>query len=77
LKTNRRFSKPITIRDRAAIATVRDALAFLEALRSEQVTAPIYYARVVLNEALQSGRPKDVEKARLEFERALRAGGWR
>ena len=76
MKTNRRFSKPVTLHDHAAIATVLDALAFLETLRSEQVTAPIYYARVLLNEALQTGRPKDVERARLEFQRALRAGGW-
>jgi hypothetical protein len=72
---NRRFSKPIATRDGPVITTLVDALKFLETLPGEEVTAPIYYARVVVDEALRTGRAKDVESARLELERALRAGG--
>jgi hypothetical protein len=72
---NRRFSKPIAMREGPVIATLLDALNFFETLPGEEITAPIYYARVVVSEALRSGRAKDVEIARLELERALRAGG--
>ena len=72
---NRRFSKPIAIREGPVIPTLLDALNFLETLPGEDITAPIYYARVVLNEALRSGKARDVETARLELERALRAAG--
>jgi len=73
--SNRRFSKPIAIRGGTFIKTLLEALDFLDALPSDDVTAPIYYARVVVHEALRSGRSRDVESARLELERALRAGG--
>jgi hypothetical protein len=72
---NRRFSKPIAMREGPAIRTLVDALHFLDTLPAEDVTAPIYYARTVVDEALRSGRSRDVENARLELERALRAGG--
>ncbi len=73
---NRRFSKPIAVAQGRVIATLADALIFFQTLRADEITAPMYYARVVVNEALRSGRSKDVENARAELERALRAGGW-
>jgi hypothetical protein len=75
MAANRRFSKPIAPRDGPVITTLVDALNYLQTLPQDEVTAPIYYARVVVDEALRSGRAKDAENARLELERALRAGG--
>lgn len=72
---NRHFSKPIAVREGTAIRTLVDALIFLDALPADAVTAPIFYARTVVDKALQSGRARDVESARSELERALRADG--
>jgi hypothetical protein len=74
--SNRWFSKPIITRDGTKLATVDDALEFLEALPADQVTATIYYAHVLLKEAREKGRPSNVEKARSELVRVFRDLGW-
>jgi hypothetical protein len=37
---------------------------------------PKYYAAALVNDAVESGRAADTEKARLELIRALRGKGW-
>jgi hypothetical protein len=49
---------------------------FLNRLPPERVTAPLYYAAALVNDAVESGRAGDAEKARLELIRALRGKGW-
>lgn len=75
-KSNRWFSKPIFTRDGTKLATVDEALRFLEALPSDQVTAAIYYAHVLLDEAREKRRHTHVEKARSELIRVFRDLGW-
>jgi hypothetical protein len=68
-----RFSKPIVLRDRAPLATLEEARAFLATLSPAQKTPTVYYARVMLGHALRTGKARDIEKARLELLRAFRA----
>ena len=68
-----RFSKPIVLRDRPPLATLDEARAYLATLTSAQITPALYYARVMLGHALRTGKARDVENARLELMRALRA----
>ena len=68
-----RFSKPIVLRDRAPLATLDEARAFLATLSPAQITPAVYYARVMLGHALRTGKARDIEKARLELIRAFRA----
>ena len=68
-----RFSKPIVLRDRPPLATLDDARAYLATLTSAQITPALYYARVMLGHALRTGKARDIENARLELIRALRA----
>lgn len=49
---------------------------FLNRLPPEQVTAPLYYAAALVNDAVNSGRAADAERARGELIRALRGAGW-
>ena len=48
---------------------------FLNGLPRERVTAPLYYAAALVNDAIESGRAADAENARLELIRALRSEG--
>jgi hypothetical protein len=68
-----RFSKPIVLRDRPPLATLDEARAYLATLTSAQITPALYYARVMLGHALRTGKARDIENARLELIRALRA----
>ena len=70
------FSKPIVLRDRARLATTDHAQMFLTKLAPEQITQPIFYARVLLGKARRSGKVNDVEVARAELVRAFRKAGW-
>ena len=73
---NRLFSKPIALRDGAHLVSLADAAKFLKELRPVQVTAPLYYASALLNEAIEEGRAGKVERARSELIRAFRGEGW-
>jgi hypothetical protein len=75
-KTSRWFSKPIFTTEGAKLATVDEALSFLEALPRDRVTAAIWYAHVLLEEAREKRRPAQVEKARAELVRVFRDLGW-
>jgi hypothetical protein len=68
-----RFSKPIVLRDRAPLATLDEARAFLATLSPAQITPTVYYARVMVGNALRTGKARDIEKARSELIRAFRA----
>jgi hypothetical protein len=68
-----RFSKPIVLRDSAPLATLDDARAFLASLSPAQVTPAFCYARVTLGVALRTGKSRDIEKARSELMKAVRA----
>jgi hypothetical protein len=68
-----RFSKPIVLRDSPPLVTLEDARAFLVGLSSAQITPAFYYARVTLGVALRTGKSRDVEKARSELMKAVRA----
>jgi hypothetical protein len=68
-----RFSKPIVLRDRAPLATLDEARAFLATLSPAQITPTVYYARVMLGHALRTGKARDIERARLELIKAFRA----
>ena len=68
-----RFSKPIVLRDRPPLTTLDEARTYLATLSSKQITPALYYARVVLRHALRTGKTRDIENARLEIMRALRA----
>ena len=68
-----RFSKPIVLRDSAPLATLDEARAYLATLTPAQITPALYYARVMLGHAMRTGKARDIEKARLELIRALRA----
>jgi hypothetical protein len=72
-RTPRRFAKPIVLADGTSLASPADAMKFLNRLPPERVTAPLYYAAALVNDALESGRAADAEKARLELIRALRS----
>jgi hypothetical protein len=71
-KTHRRFAKPVVMADGTRLASPAEAMHFLNRL----VTAPLYYAAALVDDAVASGRAADAEKARLELIRALRGGGW-
>ena len=73
---SRRFVKPIVLADGSSLASPAEAMNFLKRLPSEQVTAPLYYAAALVNDAVNSGRASDAEKARAELIRALRGSGW-
>jgi hypothetical protein len=75
-KQSRRFAKPVIMANGTRLASPADALKFLSGLPAERVTAPLYYAAALVNDVVESGRAKDVEKARLELIRALRGQGW-
>jgi hypothetical protein len=68
-----RFSKTIVLRDSAPLATLDEARAYLATLTPAQITPALYYARVMLGHAMRTGKARDIEKARLELIRALRA----
>jgi hypothetical protein len=73
---SRRFAKPVVMADGTRLASPAAAMRFLNALPRERVTAPLYYAAALVNDAVESGRAADAEKARLELIRALRGTGW-
>ena len=75
-KTSRRFATPVVMADGTRLASPTEAMNFLSRLPAERVTAPLYYAAALVNDAVASGRAADAEKARLELIRALRGGGW-
>jgi hypothetical protein len=75
LKNNRRFAKPVVMADGKRLESLADAMKFLNGLPRERVTAPLYYAAALVNDAIESGRAADAEKARLELIRALRSEG--
>lgn len=68
-----RFSKPIVLRNGPPLVTLDDARAFLATLSRAQITPAHYYARVMLGHALRTGKSRDVEKARSELMKAVRA----
>jgi hypothetical protein len=68
-----RFSKPIVLRDSPPLVTLDDARAFLVSLSPKQVTSAFYYARVTLGVALRTCKSRDIEKARSELMKAVRA----
>ena len=70
------FSKPIVLRDGIRLATTDYAQIFLTKLAPEQITQPIFYARVMLGKARRTGKVNDVKAARAELVRALRGTGW-
>jgi hypothetical protein len=76
VKSNRRFAKPVVMADGTRLESLAGAMKFLNGLPREGVTAPLYYAAALVNDALESGRAADTEKARLELIRALRGEGW-
>jgi hypothetical protein len=76
LKPNRRFAKPVVMADGTRLESPAEAMKFLNGLARERVTAPLYYAAALVNDAIESGRAADAEKARLELIRALRGKGW-
>jgi hypothetical protein len=75
-KPTRRFTKPVVMADGTRLASPAEAMRFLSRLPAERVSAPLYYAAAVVNDAVESGRAADAEKARLELIRALRGKGW-
>jgi hypothetical protein len=75
LKNNRRFAKPVVMADGTRLESLADAMKFLNGLPRERVTAPLYYAAALVNDAIESGRAADTEKARLELIRAIRSEG--
>jgi len=75
-RRNRPFSKPIVLRDGKTLASLAEAAAFLNTLRREEITAPLYYAGALLSKAIEGARAGDAEMARLELIRAFRAEGW-
>jgi hypothetical protein len=74
--TSRRFTKPVVMADGTRLTSPAEAMKFLSRLPPERVTAPLYYAAALVNDAVESGRAGDAEKARLELIRALRGKGW-
>jgi hypothetical protein len=74
--TSRRFAKPVVMADGTRLTSPAEAMKFLNRLAPERVTAPLYYAAALVNDAVESGRAGDAEKARLELIRALRGKGW-
>ena len=74
--TSRRFTKPVIMTDGTRLTSPAEAMKFLSRLPPERVTAPLYYAAALVNDAVESGRAGDAEKARLELIRALRGKGW-
>ena len=58
------FSTPITASDGTKLVTVADALDLLAGLPRDHITAPIYYAHVLLNDASRTGYADDIERAR-------------
>ena len=62
--------------DGSSLASPAEAMNFLKRLPPERVTAPLYYAAALVNDAVKSGRATDAEKARAELVRALRGNGW-
>jgi hypothetical protein len=75
-KTSRRFAKPVVMADGTSLGSPTQAMRFLNRLPPDRVTAPLYYAAALVNDAVESGRAADTEKARLELIRALRGKGW-
>ena len=75
-KPRRRFAKPVVMADGTSFASPAQAMKFLSRLSPDRVTAPLYYAAALVNDAVESGRAADIEKARLELIRALRSKGW-
>ncbi|HXW27676.1 MAG TPA: hypothetical protein VEK73_23210 [Xanthobacteraceae bacterium] len=63
--------------DGTRLASPAEAMKFLSRLSPERITAPLYYAAALVNDAVESGRAADAEKARLELIRALRGFGTR
>jgi len=75
-KPRGRFAKPVVMADGTMLASPAQAMKFLSRLPPDRVTAPLYYAAALVNDAVESGRAADIEKARLELIRALRSKGW-
>ncbi len=73
---NRRFAKPIVMHDGAQLVSLADAEKFLNNLRREDITAPVYYAGSLLHAAIEHGGAGEVERVRLELIRAFRGEGW-
>jgi hypothetical protein len=71
-----RFSKPVTLRDGTQLGGVTQAKRFIEELPLERMSPLLYYAYVLLDQAREAERLSNVERAREEFIRALRAVGW-
>jgi hypothetical protein len=75
-KPSRRFATPVVMADGTRFTSPAEAMKFLSRLPAERVSAPLYYAAALVNDAVESGRAADAEKARLELIRALRGKGW-
>jgi hypothetical protein len=75
-KPRRPFTTPIVMADGTRLASPVEAMHFLSRLPAERVSAPLYYAAALVEDAVESGRAADAEKARLELIRALRGKGW-
>jgi len=71
-----RFSTPIVLRDGTRLVVLADAVHLLSTLPRERLTGPLFSAGALVSKAVEQGRARDVENARLELVRAFRAEGW-
>ena len=73
--TELRFTQPIVLRDGTRLTRLADAVQFLSALPSARLTGPLFTAGAAVSQAVERAGARDVEDARHELIRALRAEG--